>query len=565
MSFDSSLAADVYELRFEGLRVNFFEGSIQVINASILPREKPRREYPYINSSFRLTAERLSLEGVEIRTLLRENVLKVNRVALINPEVEVTLRGRRHLLLPFADTTATSAREPGDKKKRTIQAFGLDEFLLSNASFHTMNEAKKREFRVENLTISLRGLQLSQQPGEYLATSDQVSFSIGALDGILKEGAVQRLAFRDFAIGVDSLDLQFRLDTMIYRAHEARAEMKDLDIQTRDSLFHVAMKSFRASYRDGSVHLKNLVFKPNVSHAVLQRKFAYQHTEFSGAVGSLDILQVNFDSLLYGPKLLIDQIVVDSVRADIFKDKTKPMDSARRPVYLGQTVAAIGLPLYIRQVKATDVRLRNTERKPDSTYAEANITRASLSASNITNISVRNGLRMDADAYINDKARFTARLDFSYLKPQFEFSASVKPFELPDLNPLILAYTPAKINKGVCDEISFSGLALPTGARGTMKFLYHDLEIDLELHEQAKWKSAVIAFAANTVLNESNPVGADAPPRVVQFSVERDVTKGFVNVVIKSMLNGLKETMIMSKENRKAYQESKKKARGEAK
>ena len=77
--------------------------------------------------------------------------------------------------------------------------------------------------------------------------------------------------------------------------------------------------------------------------------------------------------------------------------------------------------------------------------------------------------------------------------------------------------------------------------------------------KKAKWKSSVLAFAANTYLNASNPASANLPPRIVKFHVERDMNKGFVNILIKSILSGLKETMIMSKENRKAYHQEKKK------
>jgi hypothetical protein len=41
------------------------------------------------------------------------------------------------------------------------------------------------------------------------------------------------------------------------------------------------------------------------------------------------------------------------------------------------------------------------------------------------------------------------------------------------------------------------------------------------------------------------------------------MNKGFVNVVIKSILNGIKETMIMSKENRKAYKKAKRNSKEE--
>jgi hypothetical protein len=97
-----------------------------------------------------------------------------------------------------------------------------------------------------------------------------------------------------------------------------------------------------------------------------------------------------------------------------------------------------------------------------------------------------------------------------------------------------------------------------------MKFLYHDLDVDLNLQNQAKWKNSVLSFAANTVVASSNPGSEDLPPKIVKYSFERDMNKGFINVVLKSALTGIKETVLMSKENKKAYKEEKKKARKES-
>lgn len=564
-SFNTSIVSDVYELKFENLRVNVFEGSIRVFKVTLQPREKPLHDYPYINSSFQLKTEKLTLKNVELLTLLNSNELKLERISINKPDITVMLAGSRHIILPFKDSTDTVKPGKEKNKKISLESFTLNEFQLIDASFHVTNSFKQREFKISEFNISLHDLLLNQQPGEYQTSFDQVTLAIGEFTGDLQKDAFKHIGFKDFKIGIDSLEMQLTLDTLIYRFHDFSTGIHDLDIQTADSLFHVTMQSFDLSYEDKSIKLKGISFKPNVSHAVLQKKHKYQHTEFSGSVGKLDILKVNFDSLIYVHKLFIDEIIADSVKASIFKDKTKPIDSTRRPVYLGQTIAAIPIPVLIKNVKATHVHLENTERKPDSTNAKVSITKANLEVKNMTNLSSKTGLVMSADAYINGKAHFKAGLTFSYQKPQFSFEGEVKKFDLPDLNPLIQAYTPAKINKGVSDEISFSGLAEQTKASGTMKFLYHDLEVDLELKEQAKWKSSVIAFAANSVVNSSNPVSSALPPRIVQFNVERDVTKGFVNVIIKSILNGLKETMIMSKENRKSYQETRKKSKQEKK
>ena len=84
-SFDASIVSDVYELKFEELRVNIFEGSIRLFNVSLQPREKPLNPYPYINSSFRfktylLKTYRLVLVG-EVKGLhgkMKETVSRLN-------------------------------------------------------------------------------------------------------------------------------------------------------------------------------------------------------------------------------------------------------------------------------------------------------------------------------------------------------------------------------------------------------------------------------------------------------------------------------------------------------
>src|SRR6476469_6405411 len=68
-NFNSSIISEVYELKFEKLSVNLLEGDIKVYNVVMQPREKPLHNYPYINSSFRLSAKKMLLENVQISAL----------------------------------------------------------------------------------------------------------------------------------------------------------------------------------------------------------------------------------------------------------------------------------------------------------------------------------------------------------------------------------------------------------------------------------------------------------------------------------------------------------------
>ena len=558
-SFNSSLTSDVYELKFEKLRVNLFEGTIRVMNVVLEPREKPLRDYPYINSSFRLRTDRITLKNVELFTLLESNKLEVERVSIYKPDIQLTLDGDEPTFVPFNDSSRVVVQE-GNVKKKAIESFGLSEFQLIDASFHVRNLARDRTFEVAKLSISLRNLLIDQHPGMDQLSFQQVNLSVTGFSGRLSKGAVKHVRFDEFNLEIDSLNIHKNVDTLTFRLDDFRAGVKKLDLHTGDSLFHFAMGSFDLSYKKGSMRLGDVLFAPNISDAEMQKRYVYQHTQVAGSVASVILTHVNFDTLLYHRALIIDSIVLDRPDISIFKDNTKPMDMNRFPPYFGQQLRAVPVSLCIKQVLATNVKLMNVERKRDSSYAKVIIHRGTAVVRNITNRSPK-PMTLHADAYIDNKVHFSLQLGFSYQKPEFSLAAKFDTFSLPDLNPVIQAYTPAKINAGTADEIAFSGVASEKKSTGTMKFLYHDLNVDLELHNKAKWKSSVIAFAANSIVDSSNPPSLSLPPRIVKFQVARDVNKGFVNLIIKSALMGVKETLIMSKENRKEYKKSKKQAR----
>ena len=60
-------------------------------------------------------------------------------------------------------------------------------------------------------------------------------------------------------------------------------------------------------------------------------------------------------------------------------------------------------------------------------------------------------------------------------------------------------------------------------------------------------------MAANSIIKANNPSSPGMPLRKVKYTVQRDMNKGFINILIKSVLQGVKENFLPSKENKKAY------------
>lgn len=563
-TFDSNIISDIYTLKFDKLRVDFTGGDIQVFDVSLMPKDTHFQNYPYINSLVRFKTKKLALKNVQMKLLIRENKLKLDSIEIFNPDVQLNLAGDKNIFLPFADSTMVDTTME-KSKKRSILSFLLKKINLADASFNVVNKGKERDLEIEGFNIAVEDVMLDQNSGTNLMTFKNILFSVDTMGGNMKKGAFRHIECKDFSIGIDSLEIRHSIDTSTFSFRQFTAGVNKLAVLTSDSTYLISMDTFKLSYQNKSIRLRNAALKQNISNAEMGRKFKYQHAQLSGTLGTMEVINIDFDSLIYHNVISIDQVLVKDVDINIFKDKTRPFDFKKFPVYLGQKLAALKEPLTINSLKATNVNVYNSEKKPDGQPAKVQVRRINATLENITNQSKFKDLVVKGEAYLDNKIHFNVRIAFNYSKQQFGFDVHFEKFNFKDLDPIISQYTPASIKRGFVDDLRMSGTAFQRYATGTMKFLFHDLEIDLKLKDQEGWKNDVIAFAANTILSKDNPASEDVPARIVHFRVDRDMNKGGINILIKSALTGLKETIIMSKANKKAYKKAKKKAKREKK
>ena len=563
-SFNTSIVSDVYDLKFNDLSINFSLGNIRVENVEILPKKVPLKNYPYINSTFELRTKEIVLAEVEIKTLLKQNKLKLGRIKIENPEVHIFVAGEIPVFLPFNESKVENDTVP-KSAKNPINAYFLENFNLNNASVHIIDIAKEQDLKVANVNVTISNIKFDQQPLKDLFSYSISEINIGEIEGVLQKETVKHVVLNDFKILVNSLEVEKSIDTIIYHFNDFEVGLKDADIHTSDSIFHLTFQNLSLLYSNKSMTIKNVAFVPNVSEKAIQKMYKFQNTQFQGNAAHVRFSGINFDSLLFRNKFLIDSLHLDSVYSEFFKDKTKPLDLNHFPEYPGQLISFLKTPVLIKQVLATNVNLTYEEIRPDKNRGKVNVNNATFKIENITNSDKSQPLLISTDALLENEAHFTLNMDFDYNKPEFNFKGTFSKCNLKDLNLLIQSFTPASVNDGIADIIEFKGNAKKMKADGTMKFLYHDLSFDLNFDDKADWKNSVLSFAANAVVTSSNPASEDLPPRIVKYHVKRDMNKGFINLTLISVLEGLKQTIFMSKENKKQYKQVKKEARKEIK
>jgi len=553
-AFNSNVISDVYELKYESLKVDLFQGSIRIKNVSLMPRTTPLDDYPYINSSFSLRTKNLKLLNVHLMTLINDNNLVLEKIIIDEPDVDLLVDGEVHLFFPQKDTSQVTEKK---NKKKFLDYYGLAEFRLTHASFNTVDKYKGGKFTIKDFNITLQDISVNQQPGHDELYYKSFEMAVGEVSGSVQDGPFKSVFLKDFSLKVDSFKVDKTVDTLIYRFKDCQVSMHALDLHTRDSVLHIQLNSFDLSYKDSSITMTGFSLKPTMTFVELQKNYKYQKTDVSVSAGLLKLSAINFDDI-FRKKISAGKLMMDSVDASIYKDNTKFVDAEHLPGYPGQQLAKVPIPLSIGELEITNLHLESIERKKDGIPAVVHLHRGVVHARNITNLKPEEELAVDVEAFIEDKVKFEVQLAFSYKDPKITMKGHFGRFNLPDINKVIAAYTPAKIDSGIADDIVFSGVISHTQSSGSMKFLYHGLVVDLNMKDKAKWKSAVVAFAANEYLSENNPPDSGMPAKVVKFNVQRDMHKGFVNIIIKSALAGLKETMLLSGENKKSYKAKKK-------
>jgi len=537
---------------------------VKIRHVVIAPKKIPLQPYPYINSSFVLKTSRIDLNGVDIYALLKQNRLQISTIEIEKPEIAVQLKGRNHVLFPFKAGDKSSEAKM-EQLKRFLDSYFLKELVLRDAALSMEDEHEGSSYKIGALNLFISDIQLHQHAGVDSLTFRKADLGMSGLVIHTKTGGFKSMESKIFQLNVDSFAIQQQPDTVDFQLGNYTTRIQDWKLVTADSTYLIGAQLVELSQSEKAVHITDAVLKPTVGHDEFNQRNKYQKELYSITVKKVDLLDIAFNHLQSDRAVFIGQLNLDSADVLIYRDKTKEVDLKRIPEFPGQQLNSIGIPLTIKELKIAASTLEYQEKKMDGDLASVKLRGLNVHAQNISNQMAGSTLSVKADGHIESKIPFNLALAFSYTKPEFSFKGAIKPFELKDLNRVIEAFVPTSVKTGFVDAINFSGNGYPRASSGDMEFLYHDLGLIVDVKKFSKLKNNLISFAANNYLNSSNPASNDKAARLVKFDVVRDRNKGFMNLVVKSILAGLEETMIPSKENRKLNRETKKALKKEGK
>lgn len=461
-------------------------------------------------------------------------------------------------------------------KQGHIEKASTSEFVLSDLKvqgFGIYNILVNKEIYARK--IIAKGLQLSlYKSDKYLKkkTSDSAKTN-KTIDSIFIKG-INKIDFRSIVFD----DFEFRIiqvqsnDTLFsYKEKECeitgidliandtienyfefnkanlKVNFEEQEIKTNDGNYIIVLNKIKYDYKTSSLLISNFNMNPTTEREKLASTFKYNTEVYEFETEAIQLKGFHLDRILRTGIIKLDTVLVESPRIGIYKDQTKPFNLNKRPKFLNQKLKALEQPINIEKVFIKNAVLNYREKHEDfKELMTLDISDFNVEISNIT--SLKDSLATGKDLKINLKGNIcnVAPMNLDILmhyatwNNSYSFTGGIGKANFTSFNPALYPGTGVNFSAGTLNSIEFYAYGTPSGSTGRMTMLYDHLEADFANNEK---KNKGLSWVANTVLLESNP-SRKGKLRVAEIEFERVPYKSFGNLLWKSVMSGMVNTLL---------------------
>jgi hypothetical protein len=507
-----------HRIDYRKIRVNLITRQIHIKDARIYPDSSLVRDE---NIWMEINVDLIKLTDFSLKDLLLHKTLKIGDFIMLKPDVSINL--------PVKVTEKTIDEVSDDstkvKKAQALTGISLERAIISGGTFRLI------------------------QNDAVLASTNEISF----------------LA-KDIILVKNSLD-----EPVGYSYGQVKIGLSNIKLRSETGLYDMSLDKFQIDKEDSSIVLNGFKMKPKYDKKEFTKQLDFQKERFDLVISTIEIAGIGYRRLLDGQPLEISKISLDSVYADIFKDKTIPFDPNKFPLFFNESLLKLSIPVDLDTLSVTNSTLLYNELTAGRT--EVGLIRLddfNLQAYNITthpqDDSLENVLKADIQANIMGEGPMNVQVTFPLegnLR-HVECYGSVGAMHLSPLNAFLEPSLNIKFNAGTVTRMTFSFSGDENVSNGWMEFLYKDVDIVLLKKEPGK-EFGFFSFLANTMTNSNNPETGKDKIKSVEIGVERDKNKGPINYIWRTIQSGMLRTILPVSKYNINHKELEKKAPGTTK
>ncbi|MGB5172261.1 MAG: hypothetical protein WBN11_15720 [Eudoraea sp.] len=474
-----------------------------------------------------LKIDKISIKGIGISNLLFNKNLHIREIKVSKPTFKIL----KHPLNYISDSLPKS-----DKS-----SFYLDSIQIRTAKKITLSEFEITDYELQVLDI---------------ANND----------------TILRYSGKDMIIdGIELDPSKNNPDYFYFNTEKLLFKLEKQKIDLNGGFYSVGLEDLVYDHKTQNILIHDFSYTPKVDYAQIMSASKYSTEVYNLQMATMDVNGFDLNPLIHSGILVIDNISIDGLNAEIAKDKSKPNDTKKLKLLPQDALQKLKFPILIASINIQNSSLNYSEQeKAPKDLLDLHLTEINSYITNVTSLkdtTLRNkSLDIAFKTHISGEFPIETELHMPYnlASNNFTFSGkSTKAVTFDEFNSLIFKAINIKINGGTLNGLSWKAKGTSEKMEGDFTMFYKDLEV--ELYREDKSANKTLSWFANTVVPKSNP-GNNGKLFVATMEFERVKYKGLGNYLWKSLLSGIVNSLNpLGKSSEKSSQNSKKTRKKKAK
>ncbi len=320
-------------------------------------------------------------------------------------------------------------------------------------------------------------------------------------------------------------------------------------LPTADKIYKLTAAGLQLN-SNGSISVKQLLLKPQVSEKAFRKIHPYQHDRYDLSFTNLNFTGINYKKLL-GLNILEAATLQIQPEIKIFNDRTLPPNTnITYKLYPHQALIKMAFKFYIKTILVKNGSVHYNERAAKSgMIGTPSFTAINATIDNVTNlpekIKLNNKLTLNASSLFlgAGKLKTTWILPLRSSDTSFTLSGELGYMDGTVANQLIEPLAMVSLKSGRINQLNFFVNGSDRKGTGKVIFLYKDLKIEvLKMKEEELKKKGMATLLANTIIKNDNPQNNNTREGTIDY--DRDVKRSFFNLAWKSVFSGVKNTVL---------------------
>jgi hypothetical protein len=336
-------------------------------------------------------------------------------------------------------------------------------------------------------------------------------------------------------------------------------EAEELISVSSDSMYSYTASGIIYSATSNTLAVNSFSVQPNYTDYDFTSRYEFQTNRIEAGFSNIYIHDFYATGYFRSRSLRSSYIEIGKMDIRVFRDKRKELRHVNMPAFQDMiynypgTIQIDSIGLINGDVTYT-VHAEGANEPGSISFNEIN-----TKIYKITNDTIYKtesaSLKLKGDALLMGKGKMTILLKGRIFDSQntFSLNGTLSGMEANELNPILEKYAFIYATSGKIDAMNFSFTANNAKATGKMTILYHGLRIAVKnkrTDDTTAFREKFISLIANIKMLDSNPgPGEDVREGIIYY--ERDPERFLFSYCFKSILSGIKSSLVKSPKKRK--------------